>query len=339
MSTAHRIPYDIFCLFAEAGGLKLALSFAQTCKSVKRRLDERYHVKKLVKLTTFLNPTWGYSRRWGVFGKFTNVSVSDMEELRHLPDCVSRLRINGDFSDVQLSKVPFPPHLQELVISAVFDDPTSAIVIPEGLKNLVFLDHFQDLASNLRLPSSLDKLIFAKFGVDRPWELQLPPNLKTLAFVDMDQPVDRLRLPPKLEVLAFGRSFNQPVNNLRLPEALMVLKFGDSFNQHVGELKLPKRLQTLEFGKRFNGRLPTLPHGLRRLRFGEEFNRAFQIPPDLCLLQLGEEFQRQVVNIPRSLSLVFCSNYHKTLCAKLVSLGFRYSPTKSQGLVRFERSV
>jgi hypothetical protein len=128
--------------------------------------------------------------------------------------------------------------------------------------------------------------------------LVLPEGLRELRLLgSWDRPVDSLRLPPRLEFLAFGDRFNQPLDQLDLPPSLTELHLGCTifakFAQSVSSLRLPAGLRVLSlptFGRADNPDLllppaaPPLPPSLCELRVhpnGVKFDRLAQweLPP------------------------------------------------------------
>ncbi len=212
--TAHRIPFDILCSIAQAGGLRLAVDLAITCRAMKRRIDERYEVTKQVDVEDIAE-FWG-ERLPGVFGKYIRVLVHTVYDLRGIPRSVRELVLSGDLS--MFKQLDLPSGLMDLTIWCHFGGRLSELFLPDSLQHLTIYgspkeEGFDKSVSELKLPSNLQSLTF-DWNFDGPMDrLHLPSSLVSLVFRGSRLlhfgPHQRLKLPPYLEVLdIFSESFD-----------------------------------------------------------------------------------------------------------------------------------
>ena len=148
--------------------------------------------------------------------------------------------------------------------------------------------------------------------------IQLPSRLQSLTFgYEFNQSLEGIQLPSRLQSLTFGREFNQSLVGIQLPSSLQSLTFGAKFNQSLEGIQLPSSLQSLTFGNMFN-QSPfrnmfnqslegiRLPSSLQSLTFGEEFNQSLegiQLPSNLQSLTFGDKFNQSLdgIQLPSSL--------------------------------------
>ncbi|GAM24354.1 hypothetical protein SAMD00019534_075290 [Acytostelium subglobosum LB1] len=142
-----------------------------------------------------------------------------------------------------------------------------------------------------QFPDTLDNLILINEGsLRRPG--CLPVGLKSLLLdnlLDFDRPLWPGILPPRLESLKLGRSFNQPIPRGALPATIKELSFGVNFNQPLDINNLPPSLTNLSLAySSFNHALSNLPTNLTHLALGADYNQPIDcLPPLLEMLRLS----------------------------------------------------
>ncbi len=104
----------------------------------------------------------------------------------------------------------------------------------------------------------------------------------------------------KLEIFEalIHRPYSWPTHRLPLPQNLQELKVGKSFNDSISIDWLPHNLTTLIFGTFFNQPAVNFPPNLKRLTFGNEFNRSLlecNFPSCLESLTFGEWFDQRII--------------------------------------------
>ena len=243
---------------------------------------------------------------------------------------------------------PDLPHLEDLVLGYQWRHPVSSEWLPSSLRSLTLkaLDYFSEdnvclentniehlvirhlIADRLvtsTLPRGLISLVIqkAKGPVDGlPETLQdfslgqnegtfpcLPPGLKRLKLSCYDGP---LHLPPALEHLCLGVTFNSPLPPL--PMGLRELFFVTSFNQPIAPGVLPPSLRVLVLSSRYNRKLSgVLPQGLRKLVLGPAFGAVFvdnDLPSSLRTLEVqGNKLDIRRCALPQNLSRLVCNSY------------------------------
>ncbi len=293
---AHRIPFDVLCQIAQAGGPKLAINLAMTCKAVKRRIDNRYEVSNMVDITEIANV---YGKRLpGVVGRYTSLCIFSDAELPHVPECVRELTVG--FHSTATIAMQLPPGLIKLTIKCrlsegwIFPDSLQSLTLyhdivlglqlPPNLKFLTFGPYLTVSQPEFNLPSSLESLVFDGYLPISLDHIKLPNGLKMLQLSKgFNQRLERVRLPESLQELFFISGFNQPLQNVKLPRGLRKLHFGDSFDQSLEEAKLPDDLQELVLGDCFNQPIYQLPQNLRVLTVGQKFNQRLKLPRRLAV--------------------------------------------------------
>jgi FNIP Repeat len=83
-------------------------------------------------------------------------------------------------------------------------------------------------------------------------------------------------LPPKLEKLILGNTFNQPITSL--PKQLCVIVFGDAFNQPLPEL--PQSILALSLSREYTLPLP-LPEKLTSFYFNGDIRGLEGLPSSI----------------------------------------------------------
>ncbi|KAH0488660.1 MAG: hypothetical protein KVP17_003968 [Porospora cf. gigantea B] len=263
-----------------------------------------------------------------------------------LPSSLKRLIFGSAFS-YSLSNLDLP-HLEDLVLGYQWRHPVSSEWLPSSLRSLTLkaLDYFSEdnvclentniehlvirhlIADRLlasTLPRGLISLVIqkAKGPVDNlPETLQdfslgqnegtfpcLPAGLKLLKLSCYDGP---LHLPPALERLCLGVTFNSPLPPL--PMGLRELFFVTSFNQPISPGVLPPSLRVLALSSRYNRKLSgILPQGLRKLVLGPAYDAVFvdgDLPSSLRTLEVqGNKLDIRRCVLPKHLSRLVCGSY------------------------------
>ena len=214
------------------------------------------------------------------------LELKDFNQPITLPEELVRFNMSFNFNQ----PIVFPPHLKYLMLGPNFKQAVD--YWPPQLEVLTIIQNLP-CGKIHGLPSSLFGLSLG-YNFDQP--IVLPPNLKylymTLNGGIFNQP---LHLPDSLTSLRCSKCFNQP---LVLPSGLSTLIFGNDFNQ---KLELPSSLVKLRLGHCWNQSFGSLPHSLRSLELGDQFNQPISLPPNLSLLRFGRMFN-QTLLLPLTLS-------------------------------------
>jgi hypothetical protein len=128
-----------------------------------------------------------------------------------------------------------------------------------------------------------------------------------------DQPLNTANLPPNLEELYLGWSYNQPLDDL--PETLGILQVGASFTHDLDSL--PDGLLGLaivddRYGDfaQFDKPFKKFPSSLMRLSIRGLFKQEVEEwPPNLELLVLGYYYNKPIKNLPDSLKVFRMESY------------------------------
>ncbi len=337
MSTAHRIPYDLLVLFALAGGYRLAVSMAVTCRDMKRRIDQRF----VVTTRTFVDKIVGNP---GLVGKFTSFFVETPTDVNNLPSSTTDVIISNNFAldnirfpdtvesigfgcgpSQPLEKFPFPPNVTSISLGFNFNQSVDHLVWPPKLRTLIFPEKYTRPIT--RLPPSLHRLQITQPLRDLPVHLThltiiftgdirhlvLPSGLKYLSLVldDTDYHVHLPRLPIGLKVLCLQAGYLRTP----LPENLDEL----IISTHYLPDKLPRvkhlvvkyirhfpdghdHIQCLHFHHAFNQPVERLPAFLQKLYFGNYYNQELPyLPMSIKHLQFGERFNQPLLSLPSRL--------------------------------------
>ncbi len=334
--TMAHIPYDLFVLFATAGGNALAVALATTCRGIKKKIDERFRVWKMVHLADIVDEKTG-QRRIGAVGKFMNACTDRWFEF---PNSIESLLI--DNVAIISTCHAFPPGMRHLSIGTIRSQ-TQTLRLPNTLETFTLCENWNGSLYDFELPDTLqvlkiqsrkfrdyDELFFTDHSLPKklkhlsltmfdrapvPWIL--PDSLESLSLGEIfDQPVDFFQLPPNLIELNMGLSFDQPVYHLKLPAGLKKLALGFSFNQSVDHLQLPDGLQILELGAEFNQSLDRLklPASLKHFQVPCEFNQeinGLQLPPGLETIHFGNKFNQPIEHLvlPKNLKRLELSTH------------------------------
>jgi len=132
--------------------------------------------------------------------------------------------------------------------------------------------------------------------------------------------------PETTEEIIFGECFNQYLNFY--PQSLKILTFGDNYNQSLNNL--PKNLKSLTLGKNFTYQL-NIPPSVHTLTFHPESFKTFKVPgfikelsinydgplpplPNLLKLRLLGEYNWELINLPDTLIfLELGDNFNKDI--------------------------
>lgn len=182
---------------------------------------------------------------------FSNRFNDDIPE-GMIPANVSEITFGKNFNK-PLNVGVLPNSLKNLTFGQSFDQPIGTGVLPSSLKSLTFGEYFGAFYGRLgsnALPMSIEFLAFSEYNPQIPL-IDLPRSLKSLTIgnVSSEQPLELEDLPPTLEYLDFGNSFNQNIPSGSLPSSLKTLNFGTTFNKPFAIGSLPSELETLNLGK------------------------------------------------------------------------------------------
>ena len=183
-----------------------------------------------------------------------------------------------------------PKRIIEYISSFICSDKTNINLCLVSKK--LYIKHCKFIIHNF---VNLDDLILYKL-YDRVCNVRYSSvhiifNLCSLQYVhtikfpyNFNQPINKDNLPPLVQTLIFGDSFNKPVDNL--PTSVHTLTFGWMFDQPIDNL--PASVQTLIFGYRFNQPVDNLPASVQTLTFGFWFNQLVDhLPSSLTTLTFG----------------------------------------------------
>ena len=152
----------------------------------------------------------------------------------HLPAALTSIDLGEGFEGT-LDGLQWPPALTHLRTGNAFNQPLLQWIPPPTLTHLQLgsnnADYWRKDRGGWNLPAS---------------QLRLPPNLQRLEFgFTFDQPLVDWHPPPSLRHLHFAR-WNRPWSDLQLPAQLDSLRF-DKWNQMLEGLRLPSRLRELHY--------------------------------------------------------------------------------------------
>lgn len=125
-----------------------------------------------------------------------------------------------------------------------------------------------------------------------------------------NHPLIKDNLPPNLEELYIGDSFNHPLDDL--PDSIKILHIGRSYSHDLNDL--PNGLHTLittndDFAS-FDHPIENLPCSIKRLELNGSFNQEVTTwPPQLEILQVGYFYRKPIKNLPASLKVLKMNSY------------------------------
>ncbi len=323
---AHQIPFDILCSIAQAGGPRLAVDLATTCRAIKRRIDERYEVSKIVDFEAISN---FFGRLPCAVGKYTSVRISRNCSLRRVPKSVQNLVLQEDFILDDPADLLFLQGVTELSMECCYWGSLSRMIFPDSIQSLTIagdtgrLEWFRDTIAGIKLPANLTSLTFGSDFDGSVDGLQLPNSLESLVFKTVSEPLDNLKLPNTLKTLhlSFFR-LNLSIERIKLPKSLRELYLGSYFNSSLESMKIPDNLQVLRLGNQFNQSMGQLPRGLRALHIGERFNQYLKLPEHLEVLEILSGSFDVICDIPKSLKTIYCHHRNHRLHERLHTIGF-----------------
>ena len=100
--------------------------------------------------------------------------------------------------------------------------------------------------------------------------------------------------------IVFGKHFNQPLSGTDWPPLLADVELGYWFDQDMNDVVWPETLRRLSFGERFNRPFNCWPVRLEAILFGEAFNQALTevvFPPGLKKLLLKWDFNTSIYGV------------------------------------------
>ena len=235
----------------------------------------------------------------------TCITFGDKDEQlgrkHRLPDSLRSLRLNAS-PHFTLQPNTLPPRLTSLSLGAIKNTPLPAGVLPESLTSLHLTHGF-----DTRWPIGVDVLPSKLLRLEvHEWTLPLSRVALPMSLIELDihslfdhsLPV----LPPQLEVLSIGGSFNQPLTDV-LPSSLRVLRLTGRFDQpfKADSLSVTTQLRELYLGDHSARQLAAsvLPLSLRVLRVGRRYTlvipEASDAPSELRRLILPPAWDRERV--------------------------------------------
>ncbi len=235
MSVAHKVPYDILALIADAGGKQTAVRLAMTCHALKRVVDQRFINKqnRAIRVSDLFDSKG--DRKIRHVGKFTHFSVKDPNELKYIPNYTTVLFLSVDTGP----NFEFPPGLEQLFISGMVS------VLPQELFGLS-LD-WKTPFPTVSLPTSLKYFCFSLPRNRSLDDIQLPHHLEDLVVDgDISQPFTGVNLPQSLRILEFRGHFDQPLDHIHFPKGLRYLHLGRWFRHPIDRSRLPSDLEIIE---------------------------------------------------------------------------------------------
>ena len=240
--------------------------------------------------------------------------------LHLIPSNVTCVVFNRNYYDIPGR---IPSFVRYIVIEPTMDNCIFRS-LPDGLKRLELRKLFNGRVSSMDddkggniIPDGVEDLILS--GLFNDSVDYLPKNVKRLELGDkFNRAIDNL--PERLEKLVLGEDFNKECNNL--PANLRKLFFGFAFNKSIDFL--PPNLEELYLGYCFNQFLGNLPRSLKILILGKNYNQDLECLPDGLevlgvnyeyvsgrFLQSGNDFDRRITTLPKSLKYLMISNKYK----------------------------
>ncbi len=268
LSRGFDIPLDVMVLFAHAGGPKLAVTLAQTCRPLKRRLDERYEVPVYVDIRAVLDANQGYRRHFGAVGKYIRLTVCYPTDIPFLPPSASHLKHTKFFHQDDFDgQVEYPVGLKKLYVYN-----HAHIKLPHGLQELYIYANVPEV-ENICLPDSLEVLelpYYARYPLPK-----LPRNLK------------RLKLPT---------FWKRPAHIL--PDSIQELWINP---EDMKEGSFPQQLKILHLGKYDVNSKFHLPFGLEELELPNNYFGTslplLKFPKSLRSLKVVEPKEEDVLRL------------------------------------------
>ncbi|EGC40598.1 hypothetical protein DICPUDRAFT_73890 [Dictyostelium purpureum] len=314
-------------------------------------------------------------------GDLQNVEVLEFEKNYNqplvsgcLPPTLVSLSFYGHFNQaLTLGSLP-TGFLTKIIFSNSFNQPIESGVIPQTVKHITFGKDFNQTIANSGIPKSIvtlnlgsnfnNVLDIGEFSsltelkisdrydqplLDNWWKSKTSGSvclLKKLEFgYDFNQYLRPFKsIPPTVETLIFGHSFNEPLDygsippsvtclslkesidyniifepDISLPNSILSLQLGYYYNQPFQPKSLPDSLTSLTLGSSFNHSLGVgcLPPSLTSISFGLIYNKPFfpnSLPSSLKTLHLGYSFNQPLENLPISLTkLILGAEFNQPL--------------------------
>ncbi len=245
---ASTIPFDLFVSFAEFGGDSLAYHLAQTCRGVKWRLDQRYEIKRMMKLSKILSSN--NERNPAVFGKFISVDVDTLRKT--IPSSVKILY----FPFFQFTPLVIPTSIEQLDIILSSYESIVDVNSLVALRKLTIFGEYHSTIQNLEWPPNLE-VIELDGGIETTLTgVIFPKSLRVFSTIRASWVYfDHQTFPETLETLKVKGSLDQRITEL--PAGLKHLNIGFC---DVGQLRLPQHLLSLKIDHCISE--PEILHGL-----------------------------------------------------------------------------
>lgn len=228
------------------------------------------------------------------------------------------------FGDEFDQSIILPPNLEEIEFGKKFN---SSVVYNENLKIVRFGGNFN--RSIDELPDSILSIVFPGSSKFNQPINKLPIKLEYLSLrsefnntinllkcdnlkyfiLETNLPLisETLKFLSSLVILDLNGEFNQPLDLSSLVN-LRELTCGGKFNQNI---KLAPNLKSLYLTGDFNRPLFELPIFLEEISFGNDFNQDIGVISNLEFLKIlsfGENFNKPITMLPKSLSLLELSD-------------------------------
>ncbi len=270
---ASSIPFDLFVLFAQFGGNSLAFHLAQTCRGVKRRLDQRYEVKRMMKLSKIVNR---YNHRNpAVFGKFISVCVNRCNKMAYLPASVRILFVPSFRS---LKRLVIPPNIEELRITRYSYGIIRDVSSLYNIRSLKLADQIHMSIHRFKWPPNLETIQLRVSHLDTLRRIVFPKTLRKCTLMGHFMDFDDRTFPATLETLEVEFGVDDSTD---MPAGLRNLKIIIPTRRPLP--RLPKNLWSLEIVDAFKNppSLPELPDSLERLEISTHSLVDVKLPLNL----------------------------------------------------------
>ena len=196
-----------------------------------------------------------------------------------------------------------PENLKYLSIGRSFNQPIDSL--PENLKYLSIDKLFNQPINNL--PDTITELrLIGNFNqsVDN-----LPKSLNIFVISgNFNQSVDNL--PKSLKIFNVSGKFNQPIDNL--PQTLEIIILSSDFDQSLDNL--PGNINKIIINCNLSYSLENLPFGIKSIEFYRHSNYLLELknlPDSVEYIKLPFDYDKKIVNIPKNLKKIMCSNKYK----------------------------
>ena len=183
------------------------------------------------------------------------------------------------------------------VATKTLSDPNTLNFWKSVDQTLLTVIHSDDVDLNkIIYPPNLTNLIFKyKTETETSQQIIFPNTIKILE-IQTNSSFDLFVFPKHLKKLVIKIMDKQSLIGVKFPSQLESLELSEKFSEDLSQLDLPECLQRLTLGHRFNfpidlSRFQNLTH----LRFGHRFNRDLvNLPKSLEFIQVGEQYNKNI---------------------------------------------